>query len=245
MNTCRALVASSSADKRGELRAALELEGHAVAEAATAEQTIDKACAGPHDVLVMHSVVNGFPAHGLCRTIRRQSKLGIIVWGGKLGTTAVDSLNAGADDFIPTPLVPAELLARVRAILRRVTRSGEQRQILLQDREIDLRSYEIKGPGGQVSHLTPKEFLVLQYLVAHADEPKRTQALAQTIWGRDGKGELEYVRVVIRQLRRKIEPDPGNPRYILTDRLEGYRFQMPSVQLKCYRPEPSPRALRA
>jgi two-component system KDP operon response regulator KdpE len=226
MNTCRILVASSNADKRGELLAALELEGHDVTEAVTAAQTIQKACNESHDVLVMDSVIDGITAHGLCSTIRPQSKLGIIVWGGKLGTTSIDSLNAGADDFIPAPFVLAELLARVRAILRRVTRFDEHRQIFLEDREVDLRSYEIKGPGSHVSHLTPKEFRVLQYLVTHADKPRTTQALAQTIWQRDGKGELEYVRIVIRQLRRKIEPDPSNPRYIRTERAAGYRFTM-------------------
>src|SRR5450755_3040034 len=112
MITSRILVASSDAVKRIELRAGLELEGHNVAEALTAAQTMHMACAEPHDVLVMESVVEGVAAHGLCRTIRRQSKLGIIVWGGDAGTTAIDSLNAGADDFILAPFVPAELLAR-------------------------------------------------------------------------------------------------------------------------------------
>lgn len=235
MNAFRILVASSNAEQRGDLRAAMEFEGYEVVEAATATQAVQKACAEDHDVLVMDSVVDGIGAHGLCRTIRPQSKLGIIVWGGKCGTTAIDSLDAGADDFIPAPFVLAEMLARVRAILRRVTRYDKPRQIVLQDREVDLRSYEIKGPGSQVGHLTPKEFLVLQYLVAHTNKSRTTQTLAQTIWQRDGKGELEYVRIVIRQLRRKIEPDPENPRYILTERTEGYRFQMPSVQAKCYR----------
>lgn len=230
MNTCRILVASSKADRRGELRAALELEGYDVAEAPTAAQTIQKACAEPHDVLVMDSVVDGIAAHGLCRTIRPKSDLGIIVLAGDDTMQGrIDALNAGADDFIPVPFVLAELLARVRAILRRVTPSREGRQIVLQDRRVDLRSYEVKGPGCRVSHLTPKEFRVLQYLVAHANEPRTAQTLAQTIWQRDGEGELEYVRIVIRQLRRKIEPNPGNPRYILTERFAGYRFQMPSV----------------
>jgi len=116
----------------------------------------------------------------------------------------------------------------VRALLRRVAWSRtEGHQIVLADRAIDLKAYEVKGPGNHVSHLTPKEFLVLRYLVAHADKPRTLQHLAQTIWQRDGSGEVEYVRNVIRQLRRKLEPDPDNPRYILTDRSAGYRFQLP------------------
>jgi two-component system KDP operon response regulator KdpE len=182
----------------------------------------------------MGSVVNGMAAPQLCSAIRSRSKLGIIVyggnvWGGSLATSSIDLLDAGADDFVPAPFALAELLARVRAISRRVGGFEGRHRIVLQDRHVDLRSYEIKGPGTQVSHLTPKEFLVLQYLVSHANEPKTTRALARTIWQRDGKGDLEYVRVVIRQLRRKIEPDPSNPRYIRSERTSGYRFSLPHV----------------
>jgi two-component system KDP operon response regulator KdpE len=235
MNAFRILGAGSNADQRGDLRAAMEFEGYEVGEAATAGHAVQTACAGHYHALIMNSIIDGIGAHGLCHTIRSQSKLGIIVSGRNLGTTAIDVLNAGADDFVLAPFVPAEMLARVRALLRRVSRFDEPRQIVLQDREVDLNSYAIKGPGGQLAHLTPKESLVLQYLVAHANESRTTQALARNIWQRDGKGELEYVRIVIRQLRRKLEPDPANPRYILTERAEGYRFQMPSIPPKCYR----------
>jgi two-component system KDP operon response regulator KdpE len=228
---CRIVVASSDADRRGELRTALELEGHSLAEAATATQTIQKACSEPHDVLVMDSVVDGIGAYELCRTIRPKSNLGIIVWGGECGTMAIDVLNAGADDYISAPFILGELLARVRALLRRVTRSaGRERQIVLHDRAIDLRSHKIKGPGNHVAHLTPKEFLVLQHLVNHADTSLTHQTLAQSVWQRDGAGEVEYLRVVIKQLRRKLEPDPENPRYIRTERAVGYRFQMPRAE---------------
>ena len=228
MNTCRILVASGHANKRGELRTALELEGYDVAEAATAAHTVQKARAGQHDVLVTDSIVDGVPAHELCRAIRPVSKLGIIVWGGEPGTMAIDALNAGADDYVSAPLVLAELLARVRALLRRVTPSGQgPRQIVLQDRAIDLRSHKVRGPGSRVAHLTPKEFLVLQHLVAHADKPLTHQRLAQSVWQRDGGGEVEYMRIVIKQLRRKLEPDPDHPQYIRTERAVGYRFHMP------------------
>ncbi|HXP89013.1 MAG TPA: response regulator transcription factor [Bryobacteraceae bacterium] len=232
MNTCRIVVASSDADGRGELRAALELEGHRLAEAATAIQTIQKACNEPHDVLVMDSIVEGIGAYELCRAIRPKSNLGIIVWGGERGTMAIDALNAGADDYIAAPFILAELLARVRALLRRVTRSAERdRQIVLLDRAIDLKSHKIKGPGSHVAHLTPKEFLVLQQLVKHADTSLTHQSLAQSVWQRDGAGEVEYLRIVIKQLRRKLEPDPENPRYIRTERAVGYRFHMPRAGL--------------
>ncbi len=228
MNTRRILVASGNGDKRSELRTALELEGHDVAEAATAPDTIRKACAEPHDLLVLESVVDGMGAYALCRAIREKSKLGIIVWGDRLGTAAIDSLNAGADDFIPSPFVPAELLARVRAILRRLALPSDKTQrIILQDRAIDLRSHRIKGPGDREIHLTPKEFLVLSHLVSNANKLLTHQSLAHSVWQRDAEGEVEYMRIVIKQLRRKLEPDPDNPRYIRTERAAGYRFHLP------------------
>ena len=232
MITNRILVASSNVDQRDELRAALGLEGHDVTEAATSTQTVQKACSGWNEVLVMDSVVDGVAAHELCRTIRPQSKLGIIVWGGQRGSTAIDSLNAGADDFIPAPFILPELLARVRAILRRVARPTERnQQIILQDRAIDLRSHRVKGPGDREIRLTPKEFQVLQHLVSNANRLLTHQTLTQSVWQRDADGEIEYVRIVIKQLRRKLEPDPDNPQYIRTERAAGYRFHLPEAVL--------------
>lgn len=231
MNACRTLVASTNAAKRTELRAALELDGYDVAEAATAAETVQKACTESHDALVMDSVVDGVAAHRLCRAIRQQSKLGIVVWGVGVGTAAIDALNAGADDFIPAPFVLAELLARVRAILRRVARSNEKNlQIVLEDRAIDLRSHRIKGPGDREIHLTPKEYQVVRHLVSNANKVLTIQNLAQKVWQRDAGTETEYVRIVIKQLRRKLEPDPANPRYIRTERATGYRFHLPPAE---------------
>jgi|SRR5579871_3623404 len=225
----RILVASSDEQTREELRIALEFESHRVVEADTVDRTLKEACSRLHHVLILDSGFEGAEPHELCRGIRPRSDLGIIVLAGS-GTKQgrIDALNAGADDYISSPFILRELLARVRAVLRRVTRSGdERRQIILHDRTIDLESYEIKGPGSRVGHLTPKEFLVLQCLVSRANQPFTHRNLAQTVWQRDGGGELEYVRVVIRQLRRKLEPDPDNPQYILTERAVGYRFHMP------------------
>jgi two-component system KDP operon response regulator KdpE len=219
------LVAGGDQDQRVQLRMELGFEGHHVTEAAGVEQTLQRACSGLHDVLIVDATLDGIT---LCRTIRPNSDLGIIVLAGEdTRQGRIDALNSGADDFIPAPFIMAELMARVRAILRRVTKSGESRQIVLEDREVDLKSHEVKGPGSRVSHLTPKEFLVLQYLIAHANQPRTPQTLAQSLWQRDGQGEVEYVRIIIRQLRRKLEATPDNPQYILTERSVGYRFQMP------------------
>jgi two-component system KDP operon response regulator KdpE len=229
MKTGRILVASSGAERRRELRSALEFEGHLVVEAETASQTIEATSSGLHDVLLLDSALDGVGPYELCRSIRPKSDLGIILLcRDHSGQGRIDALNAGADDYVPDRFVFAELLARVRAILRRVTvPAGNRPRIVLEDRSIDFQSHEIHGPGGRIAHLTPKECLVLKHLVSHANKPLTPQSLAQTVWQRDGSGQLEYVRIVVKQLRRKLEPDPNNPRYILTQRSAGYQFQMP------------------
>jgi two-component system, OmpR family, KDP operon response regulator KdpE len=222
----RIIVASGCAQERKELRTDLELEGHQVAEAETADQTLQETYSGRHHVLILGLGLETPEPRELCRTIRLKSDLGIIVLTGEdTNQRRIDAFTAGADDFLSSPFDLRELLARVRAVLRRVTQSDDcGRQIILEDRAIDLKTYEIRGPGGRVSYLTPKEFLVLQCLVAQANKVCTRQNLAQTVWQRDGQGEVEYLRVVIKQLRRKLEPDPDNPRYILTERSIGYRF---------------------
>jgi two-component system KDP operon response regulator KdpE len=229
MKTCRILVASSGLEMRKELRSALEFEGHLVVEAVTACQTIEETSSGLHDVLLLDSALDGSGPYELCRAIRPKSDLGIILLSRDHSAQGrIDALNAGADDYVPDRFVFAELLARVRAILRRVTLSaGNRPRIVLGDRAIDFQSHQIQGPGGRIAHLTPKECLVLQHLVSHANKPLTPQSLAQTVWQRDGSGQIEYVRIVVKQLRRKLEPDPENPRYILTQRSVGYQFQMP------------------
>lgn len=225
----RIIVAGSSAEERRELRVGLEFEGHQITETETTDRTLRATYSGLHHALILVSRFEGTEPCELCRTIRSKSDLGIIVLAhDDTRQGRIDALNAGADDYLASPFVLRELQARVRALLRRVTRfEDEGHQIILQDRAIDLQSHKVRGPGGCVSHLTPKEFLVLQCLVAHANQSFSHQNLAQTVWQRDGGGEVEYMRIVIGQLRRKLEPDPNNPRYILTERSVGYRFHMP------------------
>jgi two-component system KDP operon response regulator KdpE len=225
------IVAGSNPQTRWEVRTALETDGYDVVETSAPGQTMQEVCSGGYHLLILDSGIDGVGSYELCRAIRAKSDLGIIVLRREEGESAgSDLLNAGADDFLPSTFVVGELLARVRAILRRVPRpGGEEKPVLLPDRTINLKSRKITGPLGRVSHLTPKEFLVLKYLLAHADQPRTHQSLAQAVWQRNAEGEVEYVRVVIGQLRRKLEPDPEHPRYILTERAVGYRLCLPRV----------------
>jgi DNA-binding response OmpR family regulator len=229
MRTHRILVASSNLERRRELRTALECEGHQIAEEQDASAIISRIASGACTVLVVDSALEGADVLTLCRTLRAKSNIGIIILSrDDRGQTRIDALNAGADDFLAPGFVLPELLARVRAILRRLAPPTDGHQLILSDRSINFRSYEIQGPGGRIVHLTPKECLVLRHLVSHANRPLTPQNLARNVWQRDGSGRIEYVRVVVKQLRRKLEPDPDHPRYILTHRSTGYQFQMPA-----------------
>jgi len=225
------IVAGSDSQKRLEVRMTLESEGYDVAETSAPDRTIQEACSGEYDLLILDSAIEGIGSYELCRAIRSKSDLGIIVLRcDERELTGSDVLNAGADDYLPSEFVKGELLARVRAILRRVPRSGVAEELVtLPDRTIDLRSRQVAGPQGRACHLTPKEFLVLKYLLAHANQPRTHQNLAQAVWQRNAEGEVEYVRVVIGQLRRKLEPDPEHPRYLLTERAIGYRLHLPQA----------------
>jgi len=242
MNTGRILVANEEVRERREWRLALEIEGHRVDEVEAASDVVPAACSGRYDILLLDSEIRGAESYELCRAIRSRSEVRIIVLNGDRTQSPIDALNAGADDYVPAPLVLPELLARVRAILRRLTPSGKGRQILLQDRAIDLGAHKVVGPVDQVVHLTPKESSVLECLIAHANQPLAHHNLAQAVWERDGQGEVEFLRVVIQQLRRKLEPDPGRPRYIVTERAFGYRFQLQPVVSKSLGP---PRAIKS
>jgi len=225
------IIASSSERKRALLRTALISSMRQISEAGSLDQTLTATSSGANDVLVLDAELNGEATLDLCRSIRRESPLGILVLlpsDNRQGPT--DTLNAGADDYLREPFAIAEFLARVRAIMRRVKPpTAKAGRILLPDRAIDFNTHEVRGPGAQVKRLTPRELDVIQYLVAHGDSPRTVQDLAQAIWQRDGSGDAEYVRVVIRQLRRKLESDPNRPRHIVTEPSGGYRFHPPEA----------------
>jgi DNA-binding response OmpR family regulator len=232
MSVDRILIANGNQEDRKDLRLALELDGYQVMEAATNADAADAVTSDLHDVVIMDTLPgDSLAVCEACRATRAASDVGIIVIHRDTNVAnSIDLLNAGADDYVRVPYAISELRARVRALLRRAARtSAERPPIVLHDRTINLSAHEIQGPDGRISHLTPKEFRVLQCLVAQPNMPKTHHSLAQSVWQRDGKGEVEYMRVVIRQLRRKLEPDPDNPRYIVTERSVGYRFDMPAA----------------
>lgn len=160
----------------------------------------------------------------VCRAIRKHSRTPIIVLSVKgEEQTKVAALDAGADDYITKPFGMEELLARVRASLRRVPEESEPSAIVeVGDLKLD-HSRRIVSVLGKDVHLTPKEFELMTYLIENHDRVITHRKLLTKIWGGDYTEQTEYLRVFIGNLRKKIEPVPSNPRYILTEPWVGYR----------------------
>jgi two-component system, OmpR family, KDP operon response regulator KdpE len=139
----------------------------------------------------------------------------------------IDALDAGADDYIVKPFAMGELLARVRAALRRSSAEQPLPKIESSELTVDLEMRMVNVRGKSV-HLTPKEFDVLRLLVTQQGRPVTHRKMLQIVWGPEYGEETEPVRVVIKQLRQKIEKDPAHPRYIMTEPWIGYKFQLPT-----------------
>jgi two-component system KDP operon response regulator KdpE len=164
-----------------------------------------------------------------CRELRAGSEVAIIVLTvHDSEQVTVAALDAGADDYVTKPFSTTELLARIRAALRRLPTApeGGPETVRLDNAEINLTTRRVISKG-QATRLTPKEFDLLHYLISHPNVPIPHGKLLQAVWGPDYGDQVEYLRVFINQLRKKIEPDPANPRYLLTEPWVGYRFALP------------------
>jgi two-component system KDP operon response regulator KdpE len=164
-----------------------------------------------------------------CRAIRSQSELGIIMLTVRdTESDKVEALDAGADDYITKPYNPPELLARIRAALRRTPSMQEPTgHLVIGSVEVDFDSRQVLARGRRM-RLTPKEFELLRYLVAHPNKTLTHRELLQAVWGPDYGDQVDYLRVFVNQLRKKIEPKPSEPTFLLTEPWVGYRLQLPS-----------------
>ena len=163
----------------------------------------------------------------LARRLRGSSTVPIIVLSVRgEERTKVQALDAGADDYVTKPFGMQELLARVRANLRRIPVGQEAESSLIEmgDFHIDLAARKVVVKGRE-THLTPKEFDLLVYLARHAGKVLTHRVLLGAIWGGQSTEQVEYLRVFVGQLRKKIEPNPSSPRYIVTEPWVGYRFE--------------------
>lgn len=179
----------------------------------------------PHLVITDLAMPN-LDGVGLCRRIRQASQVPIIVLSVRnQDRSKIEALDAGADDYVTKPFSMNELLARIRAQLRRTAPSeAEPKLIESGDFRIDLESRSVSVAGREV-HLTPKEFDLLVYLARRQSKVLTHRALLAAVWGPNATEQPEYLRVFVGQLRKKIEPDPSAPKYLLTDPWVGYRFE--------------------
>lgn len=207
------------------LKRSLGAHRYDVRTAADGESGMDTFSDFHPDLVITDLSMPGMSGIEVCKAIRRTSDVPIIVLSVKgEEQTKVEALDAGADDFITKPFGMNELLARVRASLRRGPSEPEQATLVsVGDFTLDHSKREVSVSGIDI-HLTPKEFELLAYLIEHHDRVITHRTLLSKIWGGDYTEQTEYLRVFIGNLRKKIEPTPSKPRYILTEPWVGYRF---------------------
>lgn len=227
MTGARILVVDDEVHVLRLLRRTLEAHGYAVEAVETGEEALDAAARRPPDVVLLDLMLPDLDGLEVCRKLRDRLEAPIIVLSARgEERTKVTALDLGADDYLTKPFGTAELLARLRVALRHAARSRAGPVIRAGDLTIDLDRRLVLRGGVQV-HLTPKEYEALKYLAQHAGRVITHRALLSTVWGPAYAAESHYVHVLVNQLRRKVEPDPARPRYILTEPGVGYRFTAP------------------
>ena len=205
------------------MRASLPIRGYEVLTASSGEEALDQLSKQVPDLVILDLAMPEMSGLEVCRRVREFSTVPIIILSAKGSESdKVAALDLGADDYVTKPFGMDELLARARAVLRRLS-STNDRVLTVGDVTIDIDEHRVVV-GGKEIRLTPKEFDVFKYLVNNAGKVVTHRALLQTVWGWESTDQTEYLRVFINQLRRKIEMDASHPRYLITEPWVGYRF---------------------
>ena len=222
----RILIVDDDPQIRRVLRTMLIAQEYEVADARDGQEALEKMAQGRFDLVILDMNMPVLDGLETCRTIRATSDTAIVMLTVRnTESDKVEALDAGADDYIAKPFSAPELLARIRAALRRVPQSPDNRPetLKLGDVEIDFVQRRVTT-GLKQLHLTPKEFDLLQYFATHPNVPLSHARLLQSVWGPDYGEEVEYLRVFVNQLRKKIEKNPSKPKFIVTEPWLGYRF---------------------
>jgi two-component system KDP operon response regulator KdpE len=228
MNSGRILVVDDEPQLRRALRATLSALGFVVADAESGEAALEMVRAEKFDLILLDINMPGLSGLETCRAMRARSDVRILMLTVRDRTEdKIEALDAGADGYVTKPFDVNELLARVRAALRRAPAAalGESGVVHLDGLELRFHDRRV-SVSGRVTRLTPTELDLLHYFVTHANSVLHHDKILQAVWGPDYGNEVEYLRVFVNQLRKKIEPDPARPRYILTEPWLGYRFDM-------------------
>jgi DNA-binding response OmpR family regulator len=221
----RILLLEDDARIRAAMRMALEYEGHRVHEVASGEEALRDFADEPFDIALVDLMLPGMDGFEVCRTLRQTSDIPIIMVTARTDShDVVAGLEAGADDYISKPFVAKELSARIRALLRRARGQATPRpRSTFGDIEV-LPDEGVVRRSGQELHLTKTEFRLLCELAANPGKVLSREELLESVWDYDYFGDGRLVDVQVRRLRTKIEPDPADPRHILTVRGLGYKL---------------------
>jgi two-component system, OmpR family, KDP operon response regulator KdpE len=209
------------------LKTTLSSHGYGVRSAGDGEQALEEMKNWPPDLIITDLRMPVMDGLELCRRVRKDSRIPIIVLSVKgEETIKVEALDAGADDYITKPFSVNELMARVRAALRRTSTPEQPDTPLIEsgDFRIDIPARTVTVKGREI-RLTPKEFDLLIYLAKHAGKVMTHRALLAAVWGPNSVEQPEYLRVFVGHLRKKLEPDDDSAHYIVTEPWIGYRFE--------------------
>ncbi len=225
MSAGRILVIDDEPQIRRTMRTTLTGAGYEVDDAKTGEDGLKKMREFRPDLVLLDINMPGMGGLAVCRLIRADQNVAIIMLTvHNAEADKVEALDAGADDFVTKPFSTPELLARIRAALRRVpVPQSAPVRLRVGELAIDFAARTV-ALGTSSSHLTPKELDLLRYLTQHANEAVPHRELLQAVWGPDYGDQVDYLRAFIKSLRKKIEPDPDHPQYITTEPWVGYRF---------------------
>ena len=232
MSAGKILVVDDEPQIRRVMKATLGGQGYEIFDARSGEEALERFRECLPDLVLLDLNMPGMGGLETCRQLRSGSDVPIIILTVRnTEDEKVLALDAGADDYVTKPFGIKELLARIRAAMRRAPAgpAAGPRSFHLADLDIDFETRLIKVRGKPV-RLTPKEFDLLRFLVGRSGKPVAHRELLQSVWGPDYGDQTDYLRVFVTHLRKKIETDPSNPRYILTEPWVGYRFAGPEAE---------------
>lgn len=227
--TTRVLVVDDDPHILRVLRIHLSASGYAVSTAQTGRAALQASAAEPPDLVLLDLGLPDLDGTVVIGELRRRSSVPIIVLSARSdGVDKVNALDTGADDYVTKPFSLPELLARMRAAVRRSAHGSPAEEDTVVDTEafsIDLMAKKVISSAGRQVHLTRTEWAILELLVRNRGALVSQRRLLSEIWGPAYRTETNYLRVYLAQLRRKLEPEPARPRYLITEPGMGYRFQ--------------------